>query len=204
MTNQNTPQQHWEKLFSKVDTTQVLWHQSSPDKSLELIMKHAKTDAAIIDVGCGTSLLVDSLLHEGYKDITLLDISKTSLETVKKRVQNNTLTTICSDLLAFKSEKKFSLWHDRAVFHFLTQKEDRLRYFEVLSESLERGATVIISTFHIDGPTQCAGLDIVQYDVEKMQEELPRGLEITAHEAYTHITPKKTEQAYIYFTLKKI
>ncbi|UCM99982.1 methyltransferase domain-containing protein [Sulfurimonas sp. SWIR-19] len=194
---------HWENIFQTKNYTQVLWHQNSPKKSLDLIQSFAKSDSAIIDAGCGASLVVDNLLKLGYKDITLLDTSKTSLEVVKNRVNTIHVNYICGDILTFKTQKKFDLWHDRAVFHFLLSKKERQRYFEVLANSLKDNATAIISTFQVNGEIQCAGLDIVAYDHKKMLEELPKNLELTQSEEYTHVTPKKSEQKYIYFVIKK-
>lgn len=195
--------EHWDSIFQSTDYTQVLWHQSSPQKSIDAIKKYAKQDANIIDVGCGASFLVDNLLHDGYKNITLLDTSKTSLDIVKQRLQDDALEYVCDDILNFKTLKKFDIWHDRAVFHFLLTKKERQKYFEVLSKSLKKGAKAIISTFRVDGPIQCAGLNIVQYNHEKMLQELPQNLELIQSEKYTHITPKKSEQEYIYFVITK-
>lgn len=196
-------QTYWENLFQTKDHTQVLWHQSSPEKSLELISRYSKKEDALIDVGCGASLLVDRLLEEGCGNITLLDTSKTSLEIVKKRVKSNGVTYLCDDVLNFKSAQKFALWHDRAVFHFLTGKKERESYFDVLADSLKEGGTAIISTFRVGGPLQCAGLDIVQYDHQKMLQELPMELKLLESQEYMHITPKNSEQEYIYFIIQK-
>ncbi|ADN09945.1 class I SAM-dependent methyltransferase [Sulfurimonas autotrophica] len=194
---------HWENIFQTKDYTQVLWHQNSPKKSLDFIRSFAKTDATIIDAGCGASLIVDNLLELGYKDITLLDTASTSLELVKKRINNLHVKYVCDDILTFETQKKFDIWHDRAVFHFLLSKKERQRYFEVLSNSLKENATAIIATFKVNGEIQCAGLDIIAYDYKKMLEELPKSLELIESEEYTHITPKESEQKYIYFIIKK-
>lgn len=194
---------HWDEIYIQKDYTQVLWHQNAPMKSMELINRYAQKYDAIIDAGCGASFLVDNLLHDGYKNITLLDTSKTSLEIVKQRVADGNITYICDDILNFTASEKFDIWHDRAVFHFLTSKKERAKYFEVLLNSLTREGTAIISTFELNGPIACAGLDIVQYDYKKMLAELPRGLSLVESEEYTHITPKESEQAYIYFVIKR-
>ncbi|MDA3909520.1 MAG: class I SAM-dependent methyltransferase [Sulfurimonas sp.] len=199
--------EHWDNIFKTKDYTQVLWHQNSPEVSLELMKKYKiKTDSSVIDVGCGASLLVDSLLDAGYKNITLLDTSATSLEIVKKRLRDNLDIPeyICSDIMNFESSKEFDLWHDRAVFHFLVLKKERAKYFEVLQNALKVGATAIINTFRVDGPTQCAGLDIVQYDREKMIQELPLGLVLVEYSEYIHKTPKDTDQKYSSFVIKKV
>jgi arsenite methyltransferase len=198
-------QTHWDTLFRTKDYTQVLWHQESPIISFNLIIEYASKEDFIIDVGCGASFLVDNLIECLYKNLTLLDISQTSLEIVKKRLQENGSipTYICSDILNFQSSKKFNIWHDRAVFHFLLQKNERDKYFEILKDSLHLGGVAIISTFRVGGQTQCAGLDIVQYDEDKMRAELPQGLELLSYDEFVHHTPKQTQQEYCAFLIRK-
>ncbi len=194
---------HWESIFKRSDHTKVLWHQSSPKKSYELIENHHQDKANIIDVGCGASLLVDNLLENEDNTITLLDTSKSSLEIVKNRISNDKVKFICGDILNFTTEKKFDIWHDRAVFHFLLSKKEREQYFKVLDNVLESTGIAIISTFKEGGPTQCAGLDIVQYNNQKILEELPSQLSLIESEEYTHVTPQGNNQEYIYFVIKK-
>ena len=196
-------QKHWDTKFLTVDYTQVLWHQTSPQKSLELIKKYSKDDIDIIDVGCGASYLVDNLLDNGYKGITLLDTSNTSLNIVKSRLNSDDIKFECNDILNFQTDKKFNIWHDRAVLHFLLTKKERVKYFKVLSDSVKDDGIAIISTFRVDGPIQCAGLNICQYNHASMLAELPDELELVESEEYLHITPKNSEQKYIYFIIKK-
>lgn len=200
---QKLREKHWNNIFQKLDYTQVLWHQSSPKKSVELIKKYAKNDANIIDIGCGASYLVDTLLNDGYKDITLLDTAKTSLDIVHSRINNDKVQFICKDILNFKTDKKFDIWHDRAVFHFLLSRKEREEYFNVLDSSLNSKGMAIVSTFKVDGPIQCAGLDIIQYNYQKMSDELPSNLTLIQSEDYTHVTPKESTQEYIYFVIQK-
>ena len=199
-------QSHWENVFKTKEYTKVLWHQKSPTVSLELITRYSTKDDAVIDVGCGASFLVDKLIDKGYKNITLLDTSKTSLDIVKKRLadKDNTPIYICSDIMHFEPTQQFNIWHDRAVFHFLLLKKERAQYFEKVKKSLLSGGTAIISTFRVGGQTQCAGLDILQYDHNKMLEELPQGLELIKYEEFTHITPSESEQAYSSFVIRKV
>ncbi len=194
---------HWDALFQNTDYMQVLWHQSSPQKSVELIEKYVKDEANIIDIGSGASYLVDHLLQNGYKNITLLDTSKTALEIVRSRIKNDKVQFICSDILHFKNDERYDLWHDRATFHFLLSKKEREQYFKVLENSLEPKGIAVISTFKVNGPIQCAGLDIVQYNHQKMLEELPSDLTLIESEEFTHVTPKETTQEYIYFVIQK-
>ena len=197
---------HWDNLFKTRDYTQVLWHQNSPKFSLDLIQDNLPNkDASIIDVGCGASLLVDSLIDSGYKNIKLLDVSATSQEIVKNRLGSKADIPkyICSDIMNFKTSQKFDIWHDRALFHFLLLKKERAKYFEVLKDSLKPEGVAIINTFAIDGPTECAGLQITQYDDKKMLQELPVGLELIKCKEYMHDTPKDTKQEYNLFVIKK-
>lgn len=198
-------EKHWDTLFKTKDYTQVLWHQETPTTSLMLIEQYAKKDDFIIDVGCGASLLADKLIDGGYKNITLLDISKTSLDIVKNRLsdKSNIPNYVCSDIMNFRTIKKFNIWHDRAVFHFLLLAKERKKYFETLQETLVPGGIAIINTFSVGGEMQCAGLDIVQYDDGKMLQELPSGLALIEYKEFTHITPKNSEQKYCFFVIKK-
>ena len=194
---------HWDGIFKSVDYTKVLWHQSSPQKSVELIKKYATNDAEIIDVGCGASYLIDILLSDGYKNITLFDTSKASLDIVKSRINNAQVQFICNDILNFKTDKKFDIWHDRALFHFLLTKKEREQYFKILNDALKSQAIAIISTFRVDGPLKCSGLDIVQYNHQNFLNELPSNLSLIQSEEYSHITPKGTTQEYMYFVIQK-
>ena len=198
-------EKHWDGLFKSKDYTQVLWHQTSPQHSLKLIHQHTGKEDAIIDVGCGASLLVDTLLGEGYEDITLLDTSDTCLNIVKQRLASPTMPTyICSDILNFKATKPYLLWHDRAAFHFLLTKKEKDAYFETMSQSLTIGGIAIINTFAKEGEMQCAGLDIIPYDESSMREILPENLELIAYNGFMHTTPRGTEQKYASFVIRKV
>jgi arsenite methyltransferase len=205
-THTKARQSHWEKICTTKDYTQVLWHQNSPTVSLDLITRYSKPDDAVIDVGCGASFLVDNLIDNGYSNITLLDTSKRSLDIVKERLGDKAgiPAYICSDILHFSPSQQFKIWHDRAVFHFLLLPNERATYFEKVMQSLIPGGIALISTFRVGGQTMCAGLDIVQYDHNKMLEELPHGLKLVTYEEVTHITPAESEQAYSSFVIRKV
>ena len=197
-------EKHWDGVFQNADYTQVLWHQGSPTESLNLISKYSNENASIIDAGCGASFLVDNLLENGYRDITLLDTAKTSLDIVKDRVNSENITYHCDDILNFKTDKKFDIWHDRAVFHFLLTSKDRQKYFEILQNSLKDNGYAIISTFALNGETKCAGLDAIAYDLKKFKSEIADGLNIEEYTEFLHTTPKSSQQKYISFVLKMI
>lgn len=198
-------EQHWNNIFNTRDYTQVFWHQESPSVSFDFINEHAKIDSSIIDIGCGASFLVEKLIEKGYKDINLLDTSRVSLDIVKKRLGENANipNCICADITNFKSDKKFDIWHDRAVLHFLLIKEDREKYFKALSDSINSDGVAIISTFATGGDISCAGLPIMQYDYKIMEEELPPELKIVKYNEFLHKTPKDTSQEYCSFVIKK-
>jgi len=198
--------EHWNKIFETKDYTQVLWHQNLPKVSLEQIHTHVNKDNAIIDIGCGASFLVDELLKEGYSNLTLLDVSQTALNIVKERLGNasDNIDYVCSDITTFESSKKYKFWHDRAVFHFLLDAKDRKKYFEVLYRSLEDSGTALIGTFSEQGPLQCSGLDIVQYDEEKLKLELGDNLKLVENMEVIHTTPKETEQSFRFFMIEKV
>jgi len=196
---------HWENIYKTKDHTEVSWYQESPDISLELLKEiHAKPSHSVIDVGCGASLLVDHLLTLGYKDITLVDLSDSALALIKSRLGENAdiPVYICEDITTIEFEQPFDIWHDRAVFHFLTDAADRKRYMETLEKNLTRSGRAIIGAFSLNGPDKCSGLNIVQYDGSKMEAELPPGLELVETNTDTHVMPNGSTQEFMYFIIK--
>lgn len=198
--------QHWENVYREKSPLEVSWYQKEPVLSLSLIANaDLAPDAAIIDVGGGSSVLVDRLCDAAYTNISILDISGNALEHVKTRLKNKAGRVHWheQDITCFKPSRRFALWHDRAVFHFLTDPRDRERYVDVLRQALEPSGHIIIMTFAIDGPSKCSGLDIVQYDWEKLSSELGPGFKLieTGHEV--HDTPAGGQQKFAYFHFRK-
>ena len=197
---------HWEKIYRDKTSKDLSWYQQEPTLSLHLISKTQLThDAPIIDVGGGDSLLVDYLCGEGYTSLAVLDISAKALASAQDRLGDNAsrVEWYQNDVTQFVPPHQFSLWHDRAVFHFLTDITDRENYLKVLNRALEPSGHIIIATFAIDGPTRCSGLDVVQYDAEKLMAELGAGFELVEKRTETHITPTNEEQKFAYFLLNK-
>jgi 2-polyprenyl-3-methyl-5-hydroxy-6-metoxy-1,4-benzoquinol methylase len=197
---------HWEKIYNNKISMQMSWYQEKPTLSLQLIRKiQLAHDAPIIDVGGGSSLLVDCLCKEGYTNISVLDVSAKALATARDRLGDdaNKVEWQQKDVTQFVPPHQFSLWHDRAVFHFLTDKSDRENYLKVLNRALEPNGHIIIATFAIGGPEKCSGLDIVQYDAEKLMSELGTGFELVETKTETHITPTNQEQRFAYFRLNR-
>jgi SAM-dependent methyltransferase len=193
---------HWEKVYRDKSPLAVSWYQREPDLSLSLIAGAAlPLDAPIIDIGGGASTLVDRLCDEGYTDVSVLDVSASALAHSKNRLgqKGNTLHWYEEDVTCFKPPHRFALWHDRAVFHFLTSRVDRENYIAVLKQALEPGGHLVMLTFATGGPVKCSGLDIVQYDADKLSAELGTDFELleTGHEV--HITPAGNQQKFAYF-----
>ena len=198
--------EHWEKVYRNKSPLEVSWYQQEPTLSLSLITGVSlPLDAPIIDIGGGASTLVDKLSDKGYTNISVLDVSGNALAHAKKRLapKANRVHWYEEDVTFFKPPHRFLLWHDRAVFHFLTSSVDRKNYIDVLEQSLETGGHVIIMTFAIGGPDKCSGLDIVQYDADKLTAELGTGFELLETGDEVHNTPAGSQQKFVYFRLVK-
>ena len=193
---------HWENVYQKKSPREVSWYQPNPVLSLQLIRDtRLALDAAIIDVGGGASTLVDELCESGYTRVSVLDISAKALAHSKHRLAEkvSTVKWYEEDVTRFNPPQRFALWHDRAVFHFLTHREDRESYIKVLKKALEPRGHLIMMTFAIDGPNKCSGLDIVQYDAEKLTAELGAGFELVETGFEVHLTPAGNPQKFAYF-----
>jgi SAM-dependent methyltransferase len=193
---------HWEKVYRDKSSLEVSWFEENPALSLRLIDEtRIALGAPIIDIGGGASLLVDRLCEKGYTDIGVLDVSAGALAHAKDRLAGKAgrVKWYEADVTGFKPPKRFALWHDRAVFHFLTSEADRGSYVSVLKQALKPGGHLIIMAFAIDGPVKCSGLAIVQYDADKMKSTMGPGFELveTGHEM--HITPAGNQQKFAYF-----
>lgn len=192
--------QHWEQVYADKKPEEVSWHQDNPGFSLDLIERTGiGMDAPIIDVGGGASRLVDALLDRGYRDITVLDIANSALEHAEARLGSRArqVEWLEADVTAFEPVRRYDLWHDRAVFHFLTDPADRGRYREALRHGLLPGSHVIIATFAPDGPEKCSGLPVARYSPEALQAELGDAFELVASESETHLTPAGKEQKFV-------
>ncbi len=178
------------------------WHLPHLRLSLELIRRSGVTrQDAVIDVGGGESTLVDDLLDSGFKDITVLDISANALECAQRRLADRAseVTWIAGDIVgASLPAARYRLWHDRAVFHFLTDPEDRRAYTQKIRHSLQPGGFAVISTFSVDGPPKCSGLQVQRYSAETLLGELGTGFKLFDAIPESHRTPSGATQAFIY------
>jgi trans-aconitate methyltransferase len=160
-------QAHWQQVYNEKGENQVSWFQERPAISLELIeAAGAEPGSAIIDIGGGASRLVDALVENGYRDLTVLDLSESAVSIAKKRLGRRAATVkwIVADVTQWEPPTTYDLWHDRAAFHFLTEESDRIAYVERLTKVLRPAGHAIIGTFALDGPERCSGLPVVRYD----------------------------------------
>ena len=193
---------HWDKVYSTKPAEAVSWFAPHLETSLKLIhTASARKDAAIIDIGGGESTLVDDLFNEGYRNLSVLDISQTAIEVAKERMGQNAsaIQWYCVDIAqASLPEAHFDIWHDRAVFHFLTKQSDRDQYVERVKRSLKHGGYVIMATFGPEGPTQCSDLDVERYDTQELHGQFGDSFELLQSSTEIHQTPMGTTQQFLY------
>lgn len=203
----NVKQRHWENVYTTKDVNKVGWYQEKPTLSLSLLQRIGSTpEDTIIDVGCGASTFADSLIDLDYRDMTLLDLSASALEIIKKRLGVNAdlPSYRVGDVCSFSSDKRFDVWHDRAVFHFFQKEEEQQAYLQTLHRSLSPKGHAIIGTFAVDGPESCSALPVRQYNKERMRNTVGEYFDILEVIEETHITPGGSQQRYCYFILKAI
>lgn len=193
---------HWEKIYSTKAPDQVSWYRPHLETSQTLI-KRAATDrtASIIDVGGGESTLVDDLLEQGFQNITVLDVSQAAIDVNKSRLRERAREVhwIVADITQVELEPgAYDVWHDRAVFHFLTAPEQRTAYVRRIARSVRSGGHVIVSTFGPEGPTKCSGLDVVRYDSDSLHDQFGARFRLVESSKEVHQTPFGTTQQFLY------
>jgi len=196
---------HWESIYQTKKIDGVSWYQESPTESINLIQKFStKNSDMIIDIGCGKGFLADNLLKLNYENITLVDISLNALKEVKERLNNKSLSFIETDVLNLKLEQTFDIWHDRAVFHFITEKEGVEKYISLCNKYIGKGGKLIIGTFAEDGPLKCSGLEIKRYSIESLIELFEENFEFIEGFKKLHRTPFNTQQSFTFCVFKKL
>ena len=195
---------HWENIYQKKEIDGESWYQKVPIESLQLIKKYSISNSdKIIDIGCGKSFLADNLLELNYTDISLVDISSNALKEVKDRLQNKSLNFIETDILNFNSNDKYDIWHDRAVFHFITNPEGIEKYISLCNKYINNQGILIIGTFAEDGPLKCSGLEIKRYSVDQISGLFKETFELVESFKMLHKTPFDTEQSFLFCVLRK-
>jgi ubiquinone/menaquinone biosynthesis C-methylase UbiE len=199
-----TTKNHWDTVYKTKDPNQRSWTEDVPKTSLEFIHSfNLKKSSKIIDVGGGDSKLVDYLLEEGFKNITVLDISEAALDRAKKRLgkKASKINWVISDVTKFNPDSTFDVWHDRATFHFLTTKNQVAKYLDAARRSVKGYLT--IATFSENGPDKCSGLETKQYSEQTLTAELQNGFEKLRCITEDHKTPFDTKQNFLFCSFKR-
>jgi 2-polyprenyl-3-methyl-5-hydroxy-6-metoxy-1,4-benzoquinol methylase len=192
-------QHHWTQVYKEKASTSVSWYQPTPKPSLRALKQFgASPSSSIIDVGGGASNLVDALLEQGWQDITVLDIAAPALDAAKARIGPlaEKVHWEVADITEWSAARKFDVWHDRAVFHFLTEPKQRVAYRDALLEGLVAGGLAIIATFAFDGPERCSGLAVQRYDPASLAEALGKSLQLIEGWREEHVTPWGATQSF--------
>jgi hypothetical protein len=192
---------HWDGVYSQRAIDKVSWFEATPARSLEWIAATGVApEAALIDVGGGASTLVDELLARGHTDITLLDVSGEVLELVGKRLgeRRRFVELIALDVTTFRPSRTYALWHDRAVFHFMTDEPGRRGYLEALLAGTHPGSHILLSTFGPEGPTRCSGLPTARYDADALATALGRSFRLMRSALEIHTTPGGAAQQFLH------
>lgn len=198
---------HWENVFANKNASEVSWTQVYPTISMQYVKEiNLPKNAKIIEIGGGESFLVDVLLAEGFTNITVLDISAKALEKAKMRLGEKAkfANWIVADITEFETEGKFDFWHDRAVFHFLTDVKDVEKYKEIVTNSVVENGHFLLGTFSPNGPFKCSGLDIVQYNESEMKALFQDNFDMIKSYQEEHVTPMNTTQSFQFGGFRKI
>lgn len=197
-------QAHWQGVYASRDETAVSWFQERPATSIELIRRYAPPDASVVDVGGGASRLVDHLIGLGYR-VTVLDIAEAALAKARARLGRRAaeVAWIAADVTRWRAAEPLDLWHDRAVFHFLTEAADRRLYAETMAAAVTPGGHAVIATFAPDGPERCSGLPVCRYAPETLAAEFAGDFTLVDRRAEEHRTPGGAVQRFQFAVLRR-
>jgi len=199
-----TKARHWDGIYTRHGAEPVSWAQQDPGPSLTALdLLDVDPTDAVIDVGGGASAFAGALAQRGFTDITVLELSGEAMKAGMKRYGADRITWQLGDVLDWRAQREYGLWHDRAVFHFLTDATDRQRYRDALNAAVAPGGAIIIETFAPDGPDRCSGLPVARYSTTSLDHELGPGLARIASGDYEHQTPAGAIQAFIWLALRK-
>lgn len=194
--------EHWEHVYRTKQPTEVSWYRPHLEVSLQLIDGAvADRNARIIDVGGGESTLVDDVLARGYQTLSVLDLSSTALHVANARLgtPGASVHWLCGDVRTFPfPSQQYDVWHDRAVFHFLTEAADRAAYVRQVARAVRAGGHVIVATFGPEGPAKCSGLDVMRYDPDALHDEFGSAFRLVKHRTELHRTPMGSTQQFTY------
>jgi 2-polyprenyl-3-methyl-5-hydroxy-6-metoxy-1,4-benzoquinol methylase len=198
--------EHWENIYSTKTENEVSWFQQYPKTSMEFVgLFSLKKDSKIIDIGGGDSHFVDALLEAGFSNVTVLDISSKAIERAKIRLGKSAekVKWIVSDIIDFGPEEQYDFWHDRAAFHFLTEKTQADKYVEIANKGISGNGILVLGTFSVDGPKKCSSLEIRQYSEESMSGKFEKYFKRVKCITEDHKTPFNTIQNFLFCSFKK-
>ena len=196
--------EHWESVYQTKAESEVSWYQDEPTMSMTLIKSVAGAVGEVVDIGGGSSALAAQLAIKGFK-VTVLDLSATAIELAQRRCGDSSdpVRWLVGDVTEIANLGRFDIWHDRAVFHFLTDSRDRAAYVSLLENSLRPGGHVVMATFAPDGPAQCSGLPVQRYDAKALVNVLGSEFSILETHLENHITPSGKPQTFQYVVLRR-
>ena len=198
---------HWNEVYTTKTETELSWHQDDPSVAINLMRKAGlNTGSAVIDIGAGTSRVMERLLDLGMRDLSALDLSESALSAARARLgeREKSVKWIVEDITKWEPTQVYDIWHDRAVFHFLVNPEDRIAYLQRLSQSIVPDGHVIIATFAIDGPEKCSGLAVARYSPTTLAQTLGSDFSLMAHQFYVHQTPWGNPQSFQYSLFRRV
>ena len=198
-------QRHWEQVYREKAVDAVSWFQAQPQLSLELIRSCTTPADPVIDVGGGASRLTEQLLAAGYADLTVLDIAEPALQRARERLGTaaSKVHWFTADVTQWRPERRYALWHDRAVFHFLTEAEDRAAYLKNLRAGLRSGGHAVMASFALGGPERCSGLPVQRYSPESLAAEVGEGFRLLGSRLEEHLTPTGRVQRFQYSLMQR-
>ncbi|WP_437191113.1 class I SAM-dependent methyltransferase [Planctomicrobium sp. SH527] len=200
-------EQHWNSVYQSKSDTEVSWFEPEPQVSLELIRSVAPDGGSVIDVGGGTARLVDSLLQQSKPgQIAVLDVSEAALRKVKERLgeQAGEVHWVVGDVTEQSGLGQYDVWHDRAVFHFLTDAAERGRYAELAAQTVRPGGHAILGVFALDGPQKCSGLEVCRYDAAGLARELGPAFRLVREHPHRHVTPSGKVQSFCFAVFQRV
>jgi 2-polyprenyl-3-methyl-5-hydroxy-6-metoxy-1,4-benzoquinol methylase len=200
------PAEHREHIYSTTSRTELSWYEAEPATSFQLVEAAARgPETSVIDVGGGTSSLVELLLASDYTDVTVIDVSRQALETVRERLGRRAQLArwVHHEVLTWEPDRRYDIWHDRAVFHFLTDPAARARYVEVVDHAVEPDGGLVIGTFAEDGPTHCSGLPVCRYSHAELEHVFSASFTLVTEERTAHVTPRGVVQPFTWVVLRR-
>ena len=198
--------EHWEQVYSEKAPTSVSWYQGTPEPSLRALERlNISPGSSIIEIGGGASTFVDALLELGWNDITVLDIAAPAIEAARSRLGGvaDKVDWQVADITEWRPTRNYDVWHDRAVFHFLTEAEQRAAYLRALGEGLPADGFLIMATFALDGPEKCSGLPVRRYDADSLAHELGPSFKLLESWKEEHTTPWGSKQAFTWSIFRR-